>query len=83
MNPLKVIGAIYEEGNSKEDMCAIVPVTQMGDNVIHGNNHSDYVDCLEFYNIIRYLQDFKEKFPSLYHVGVGQFCPHTTKDVKF
>ena len=83
MNPLKVIGAIYEEGNPKEDMYAIVPVTQIGDNVMHGNNHSDYVDFRGFYNIIRYMKDFKEMFPSLYHVGVGQFCRNTKKDVKF
>ena len=32
---------------------------------------------------MRYLQDFKEYFPSLYHVGVGQLCPNITTEGDF
>ena len=44
-------------------------------------NHANYVDCKGFYNIVRYLKDFKEAFHDLYHVGVDQFCPHITTEV--
>ena len=65
----------------KEPVYAIGPVTQRVANAMHGNNHSGYVDFRGFYNIVRYLQDFKEDFLALYHVGVGQFCPHITTEV--
>ena len=32
-------------------------------------------------NIVRYLQDFKEYFPALYHVRIGKFFPHITTEV--
>ena len=31
--------------------------------------------------MVIYLQDFKEYFPDLYHVLVGQFCPQITTEV--
>ena len=71
-----MLGEIDDEGQLKETMYAIGPVTYMGDNTIHGNNHANYVDCKGFYNIVRYLKDFKEAFPDLYNVGVGQLWPH-------
>ena len=73
MNPLKVLGAIDDEGQLKEPVYAIGTVTQRGSNVMHGKNHADYFDFQGLYNVVRYLQDFKEAFPALYHVGVGQF----------
>ena len=81
MKPLKVLDAIDEEGQVKEHVYEIGPLTHMGANLMHGNNYADCVDCQGLFNILRYLQDFKEYFPALYHVGVGQFCPHTTTDV--
>ena len=81
MKPLKVLGAIYDEGQLKEPVYKIGPVTQRGSNVMHGNNHADYVDFQVFYNILRYLQDFKEDFIALYHFGVGQFCPRITTEM--
>ena len=83
MNPLKVLGAIDDKGQLKEPVCEIGPVTHRGANVMHGNNHTDYVDWWVFYNIVRYLQDFKEDFPAIYHVGVGQFCPKITTEVNW
>ena len=49
--------------------------------MIHGKNHACYVDFQVFYNIVRYLKDFKEYFIALYHVGVGQLCIHITAEV--
>ena len=76
-----MIGAIDDEGQLKEPVYAIGKVTHRGANVMHGKNHADYVDFRIFYNIVRYLQEFKEAFPALYHVGVGQSCPHITTEV--
>ena len=63
-----MLGAIYDEGQLKEPVHAIGPVTYRGANVMNGKNHADYVEFRGFYNILRYLQDFKEDFPALYHV---------------
>ena len=76
MKPLRVLGAIDDGGQLKEPEYVIGPVTYRGANVMHGNNHPNYVDCRGFCNIARYLQDFKESYPVLYHVIVGQFFPN-------
>ena len=52
MNPLKVIGAIDDEGKLKETIYVIGSVTQRGANVMHVKNHDDYVDYRGFYNIL-------------------------------
>jgi len=33
------------------------------------------------YDIVRYLNDFSDRFPALSHVGIGQICPHITTKV--
>ena len=45
MKPLKVLGGITDECQPKEPMYVIAPVTNSGDHVMHGKNHTDYVDC--------------------------------------
>ena len=45
MKPLKVLVSIYDEGELKEPVYAIGTVIHSGDNVMHGNNHANYVDC--------------------------------------
>ena len=65
MKPLKVLGAIDYEGNLKEPVYKIGPLTQRGANMMHGNNHANYVECQVLYNIVRYLQDLKEDLPAL------------------
>ena len=81
MKPLKLLGAIDDEGKPKKPVYVIGPVTQRGDNVIYVNNHAGYVGCRVVYKILRYLQDFKEGFPALYHIWVGQLCPLVTAEV--
>ena len=76
-----MLGAIDDEGQTKKPLYEIGPVEQRGANVMHVNNHVNYVEFQWFYNILRYLQDFKEDFTILYHVGVGKFCPHITTEV--
>ena len=81
MKPLKVLDAIDEEGQVKEHVYEIGPLTHMGANLMHGNNYANCVDCQGLFNILRYLQDFKEDFPALDHVGFGQLYPQITKEV--
>ena len=83
MKPLKVVGTIDDEVQMKEPVYVIGPVTHRGANVIHRNNHADYVDCRGFYNILIYLEDFKEYLPALYNVGFGQLCQHITTEVYY
>ena len=45
MKPLKVLVSIYDEDQLKEPVYAIGTVIHSGDNVMHGNNHANYVDC--------------------------------------
>ena len=51
--------------------------------MMHGNKHAYYVDFRLLYNTVRYLQDFKEDFPVLFHVVFSQFYPHITTDLDF
>ena len=81
MTPLKVIGAIDDEGQLKKIVYVIGPVTQRDFNVMHRKNLANYVYYWVFHNIVRYLQDFMEAFTDLYHVGVGQFWSHTATEV--
>ena len=43
MKPLKVLGAIYDEGHLKEPVYTIGTVTHRGANLIHIKNHADFV----------------------------------------
>ena len=76
--PLKVLGVIDDDVKLKEPVYAIVTVTQRGANVMHEKNHTNYVDWWGLYNIVRYLQDFREDLPVLYHVVVSQLGPKIT-----
>ena len=68
MNPFKVLSAIDDEGQLKEPVYVIGPVTHRGANLMHLKNHSDCFDWIVLFNIVRYMHDFKEYVPSLYHV---------------
>ena len=65
MKPLKVLAAIDDVGHLKEPMYVTVPVTHRGADVMHVKNHANYVDCQVLYNILSYMQDFKEAFINL------------------
>ena len=65
MKPLKVIGAIVDVVHPKEPMYVTGPATHRGANVMHVNNHTNYVDCQVLYKIMSYMQDFKESFTDL------------------
>ena len=42
----------------------------------HSSNYADYFDEKGGYDIVCYLTDFADCFPSLYIVGIGHLCPH-------
>jgi len=83
MEPLKVLGAIDENGQPREPIYAFGPVMERGLNLPGKGkrNHADYVDGKGYYNLTQYLDDMKEKFPSSSNMGMGQLCPHITTEV--
>ena len=80
---MKVFGWIGENGDPKEPVYEIGPVLKSGKNLDRpGRNHyADYIDKTGGYDIVRYLTDFAERFPSLNHIGIGQLAPHVTTGV--
>jgi hypothetical protein len=82
MKPLKVLGAIDEDGNPQEPVYAIGPVTGKGTDLRGGKNHADYVDKKNgYYDVVKYLEDFSHMYPAIHCVGVGQTCSHITTEV--
>ena len=83
MEPLKVLGAIDASGQLKEPVYAFGPVKERGVNLPGKGhrNHADYVDKKGYYDIAKYLDDMKTKFPSISNVGTGQLCPHISTEV--
>ena len=82
MRPITVLGAIDDVGDPREPVYEIGPVIKPGKNLNnHSNTHADYVYEKGGYDIVRYLTDFADRFPSLYHVGIDQLCPHISTEV--
>eukprot|EP00956_Cyclotella_meneghiniana_P017543 scaffold28760_cov36-Cyclotella_meneghiniana.AAC.2 len=82
MKPKKILGWIDENGDPKDPVYGIDPVTKPGKNLDRrGKNHADYIDKNGGYDIVRYLTDFADRYPSLNHIGIGQLAPHVTTEV--
>ena len=82
MKPVKVLGAIDDVGDPREPVYEIGPVIKPGKNLNNrSRNHADNVDEKSGYDIVQYVTDFADRFPSLYHVGIGQLCPHISTEV--
>lgn len=62
-------------------MYAFGPVIEWGLDLKKGKNHAEYIDDNGWYDIVKYLTDFKNDYPTLYAVGVGQLAPHVTSEV--
>ncbi|KAL7474787.1 hypothetical protein ACHAW6_000739 [Cyclotella cf. meneghiniana] len=81
MKPIKVLGAIDDVGDPRETVYEIGLVIKLGKNLNNrSRNHADYVDE-RGYDIVCYLTDFADRFPSLYHVCIGQLSPHISTEV--
>jgi hypothetical protein len=81
MKSQRELGFIDEEGNPQEPIYAIGEVIAAGKNLPSKRNHAEYIDKTGHYNIVKYLQDHQAQFPAVYHVGVGQLCPHISTEV--
>ena len=68
MEPLKAIGAFDKYGLPKEPTYSIGPVTEKGTKLPPGKgqcNHADHIDEMGYYDIAKYLKDFKCRSPSI------------------
>ncbi len=72
MKPIKVLGTIDDVGDPREHVYEIGPVIKPG--------NADYVNEKGGHDIVCYLTDFADQFPSLYHVGIGKLCPHISTE---
>ena len=82
MTAKRCLGFTDEEGNPKDPVYAIGEVITAGKNLPSKHNHSQYIEKSGHYDIGWYLLDHKVHFPAiLYHVGVGQLCPHISTEV--
>ena len=72
MEPVKVLGAIDDQGNPQEPVLAFGPVNKRGATLPSGKNHADYIDKSGYYDLVRYLNDHKKTFPTISSVGIGQ-----------
>ena len=75
------LGFIDEEGNPQEPIYAFGEVIAAGNNLPSKRNHAEYIDKAGHYDIAKYLLDHRDQFPAVYHVGVGQLCPHISTEV--
>jgi len=81
MTAKRCLGFTDEEGNPKDPVYAIGEVITAGKNLPSKCNHSQYINKSGHYDIGWYLLDHNVHFPAIYHVGVGQFCPHISTEV--
>jgi len=82
MKPVKVLGSIDDAGDPKEPVYEIGPVKRKGKNLDNKKrNHADYINEKGGYDIVRYLNDFSDRFPAISHIGIGQLCPHISTEV--
>eukprot|EP00957_Ditylum_brightwellii_P144608 11015775-Ditylum_brightwellii.AAC.1 len=65
MKPCVVLGAIDECDQPKEPVYVFVPVIERGYNLFGEKNLADYIDHKSHFALVRYVTDFKEKFPTL------------------
>ncbi|KAL7474012.1 hypothetical protein ACHAW6_000012 [Cyclotella cf. meneghiniana] len=79
MKPIKILGAIDDVGDPRGPVYEIGPVIKPGKNINNrSRNHADYVNENGGYDIVCYLTDFADQFPSLNHWTVS---PYSTKQV--
>jgi hypothetical protein len=76
-----VLGFNDNDGNPQDSIYAIGEVITPGINLPTKMNYAQYIDKSGHYNILSYLFDHKKIFPGIFHVGVGQICPHVTTEV--
>jgi hypothetical protein len=76
-----VLGFNYDDGNLQDPIYAMGEVITPGINLPSKKNHAQYIDKSRHYDIVSYLYDHKKIFPGIFHVGVGQICPHVSMEV--
>ena len=75
------LGFNDNDRNPQDPIYAIGEVITPGINLPTKMNHAQYIDKSGHYDIFSYLFDHKKIFPGIFHVGVGQICPHVTTEV--
>ncbi len=76
MKPIKVLGAIDDVGDPREPVYEIGPVIKPDKNLYNcSRNHADYVNEKGGYDIVCYLTDFADRFPSLYLYVLVNYVP--------
>ena len=81
VQPKKTLGVFDEDGQPKKSVITLGPPIERGVDLPSKRNHADYIDGTGYYDIVRYLQDHKDIFPTIYLVGVGQFAAHISTEV--
>ena len=62
-------------------MYAMGEVISPGINLPNKKRHAQYIDKPGHYNIVSYLFDHQKIFFGIFHIGVGQICPHLSIEV--
>ena len=76
-----MLGFNDNDGNPQDPIYAIGEVITPEINLPTKMNHAQYIDKSGDYDILSYRFDHKKIFPGIFHVGVGQICPHVTMEV--
>ncbi len=71
-----VLGFNDNDGNPQDPIYEIGEVITPGINLPPKMNHAQYIDKSGHHDILSYLFDHKKIFPGIFHIGVGQICPH-------
>jgi hypothetical protein len=81
MKPSICLGFNDEDGNPQVPIYAIGELINPGLSLPSRKNHAQYMDKAGHYDIVSYLYNHKNVFRGIYHVGVGQLCPHISIEV--
>lgn len=82
MQKTKCLGAYDDDGHPRDvPFLSFGKVISKGENLPTGKNHADYINKSGKYDLVQYIQDHMEVFPSLSKVFIGTLAPHITTEV--